>query len=223
MMNTIKKYSIRKKLRMSLLAGLVLAGAAAACDSSDATGPDQMARVQVLLTDAPSDMLDSAHVWISRVYLVGGGGEEPDTAETDTLDTGAGKLDLFNDPANPLVFDLLTLRDGITADLTGEVPVEATTYQGLRFVVDSARVTLAEGYTFEDGSRQGSMKVPSGQRSGIKVKLRDILDADADELITITVDFDVDENFNIQMNNQTGEVRRILFKPVLKEKGRNER
>ncbi len=213
----------RARKKVATLALTALTAAVAACGSGDATGPEGTARIRVLLTDAPTDMLDSAHVWISRVYLVGGGGESPDTAEADTLDIAGGRLDLFNDPANPLKFDLLTLRDGITADLTGEVPVEATTYRGLRFVVDSARVTLAEGFLFDDGSRVGAMKVPSGQQSGIKVKLRDILDATEDDLITVTVDFDVDQNFNIQIDNQTGRVRKILFKPVLTEKGREKR
>ena len=211
----------RHGVRTALAAALTVAAVAGACDDNDPAGPDGAAAVRVLLTDAPTDMLDSAHVWISRVYLVGAGGDEVDTDETDELDDTADKLDLYNDPANPLRFDLLLLRDGVTADLTGEVPVEATTYQGLRFVVDSTRVTLKEGLTFEDGSRVGTMKVPSGQQSGIKVKLDDILDPVEGEVVTVTVDFDVDENFVIQVNTQTNDVRRILFKPVLKEKGRD--
>lgn len=212
-----------KKLRIAAVAALLGTGVLGAC-GDDSTGPDDTARVRVLLTDAPSDMLDSAWVWISHIYLVGGGSDDavPDTVDTDEPDLPAGRVDLYNDPTSPLLFDLLTLRDGVTADLTGEVPVDARNYQGLRFVVDSTRVVLAEGYTFEDGSTISSMKVPSGQQSGIKVKLRDILSPDEDDLLTLTVDFDVDENFNIQMNNQTGEIRRIMFRPVLREKSRSE-
>lgn len=220
-MNTTRTPRPRHKVTTLLGAAALLTAVGTACADSDPAGPAGTARIQILLTDAPSDMLDSAHVWISRVYLVGGGGD-PDTAATDTVTTG-GTIDLFHDPAAPLVFDLLTLRDGVTADVTGEVPVEATTYRGLRFVVDSARVTLSEGFSFEDGSRVGSMKVPSGAQSGIKVKLDDVLDPDTDERLILTVDLDVDENFVIQMNNQTGTVRRILFTPVLKEKERTER
>ncbi|MEQ9397658.1 MAG: DUF4382 domain-containing protein [Longimicrobiales bacterium] len=220
-MNTTRTTRPRHKVTALLGAATLLTAVGTACADSDPAGPSGTARIQILLTDAPSDMLDSAHVWISRVYLVGGGGD-PDTAATDTVTTG-GKIDLFHNPSAPLVFDLLTLRDGVTADVTGEVPVEATTYRGLRFVVDSARVTLSEGFSFEDGSRVGSMKVPSGAQSGIKVKLDDVLDPDTDERLILTVDLDVDENFVIQMNNQTGTVRRILFTPVLKEKERTER
>lgn len=206
--------------KLPILALLALLGMGA-CDSSTAPGT---ARVQVLLTDAPHEELDSALVWISRVYLQGGGSEEPDTLASDTTGTGgtAGRMDLFNDPDNPLVFDLLTLRDGVTADLTGVDEVDTGVYQGLRFVVDSARVFLADSLTFEDGSTSGTLKIPSGHTSGIKVKLDDIIRADEGETTTITVDFDVDDNFHIQKNPQTGLVKKVIFTPVLKEKGRSE-
>jgi len=78
-----------------------------------------------------------------------------------------------------------------------------------------------EGLTFEDGSQTGVLRVPSGSASGIKVKLRDILDAGEDETTTVTVDFDVDANFKIQQNPQTGVVTKVMFTPVLKELGRD--
>jgi hypothetical protein len=205
----------RNKATLLALAALVMA---AACDS-DATGP-VTSHVQVLLTDAPHEELDSAVVWISRVYLQGGGGLEPDTAASDTTSAG-GRVDLFRDPANPLKFDLLKLRDGITADLTGLVEVDVGLYQGLRFVVDSARVFLAKGLAYEDGSTWGTLKVPSGHTSGIKVKLSDIIRAEEGDTTFITVDFDVDQNFVIQRNAQSGAVRQILFTPVLREKSRD--
>ena len=204
----------RQKIPTLVLAALL---AAAACDSNG-TGP-VTSHVQILLTDAPHEQLDSAVVWISRVYLQGGGGLGPDTAAADTTSSG-GRVDLYHDASNPLRFDLLKLRDGISADLTGLVEVDVGLYQGLRFVVDSARVYLTEGLTYEDGSSFGTLKVPSGQTSGIKVKLHDILRAEEGDTTSITVDFDVDENFVIQLDAQTGAVRRILFTPVLREKSR---
>ena len=192
--------------------------AAAACQG-DSMAPET-SRIQVLLTDAPHEQLDSAIVWISHIYLQGGGGTEPDTAASDTT-SSSGRVDLYNDPAAPLHFDLLTLRDGVTADLTGVVEIDVGLYQSLRFVVDSARVTLVEGLAFADGSRTGVLKVPSGSTSGIKVKLSSVLDAMDSETTTVTVDFDVDDNFKIQQNPQTGVVNKVMFTPVLKEKGRS--
>ena len=100
------------------------------------------------------------------------------------------------------------------------VEVDEGPYQGLRLVVDSARVYLAEGLAFEDGSRSGTLKVPSGQTSGIKVKLADVIPAQEGDTTAVTVDFDVDQNFVIQRNPQTGAVKKILFTPVLREKSR---
>lgn len=199
--------------KMLALVALLAVGA---CD--DSTGP-QTSHVQVLLTDAPTVQLDSAIVWISKVYLQGGGGGVPDTVQADST-SGAGRVTLFEDAAHPLKYDLLTLQNGVTANVSGLAEVDIGTYQGLRFVVDSARVRLAEGFAFADGSRTGSLKVPSGYTSGIKVKLDDVIHAEAGDTLTITVDFDVTDNFKVQSNPQTGVVTQILFTPVLKEKGR---
>ena len=202
-----------KRVRTLALTALV---AAAACDSS--TGPET-AHVKILLTDAPSTELDSALVWISRIYLQGGGGLEPDTIDADSL-SSSGRVDLFNRPGSPLVFNLLKLRNGVTADLTAEQEVDAGLYQGLRLVVDSARVFLANGSTFENGSTWGTLKIPSGYTSGIKVKLGDVLRVEADRLLILTVDFDVDNNFKIIRNVPGGTVKQVLFTPVLREKAR---
>jgi hypothetical protein len=205
-----------KKVR-PLLALAILT--AFACEG-DPLAP-KSSQVQIFLTDAPHEQLESAFVWISQVYLQGGGGAEPDTAASDTTSATGGRVDLYNDPAAPLEFDLLTLRDGVTADLTGLVEVDVGLYQSLRFVVDSARVTLVEGLTFEDGTNSAALRVPSGNTSGIKVKLHDVLDAEESTATTVTVDFDVDDNFKIQENPQTGLVKEVRFTPVLKEKSRN--
>jgi hypothetical protein len=205
--------------KVRLAAAAVCCAALAACASSAAA--PRAAKVQVLLTDAPSDMLDSAQVWISRVYLQEGGGSQPDTtaADTATADTAtADHVDLFNGPAHPLEYDLPALRDSLEADVTGLVPVNAGTYQGLRFVVDSARVTLKNGYTFQDGTSSAVLRTPSADTSGIKVKLRDVLVVDDGQDITVTVDFNVDANFAIQTGQQAGQVSAILFTPVLAEK-----
>lgn len=207
-------------MNVRLVAAVICVAALAGC-GSNATGP-QTAKVEVLLTDAPSAMLDSAQVWISRIYLQGGGGSQPDTttADTATADTAtADRVDLFNDPANPREYDLLTLRDSLEADVTGLVPVSAGTYQALRFVVDSARVTLKSGYTFQDGTTSAVLMTPSADTSGIKVKLSDVLVVDDGQDITVTVDFNVDTNFVVQTDQQTGQVRAILFTPALTEKG----
>ena len=77
------------------------AGILAASACSDTAGIST-SKVQILLTDAPSDMIASAEVWISHVYLQGRVGEP----EED----GGGRVDLFNDPESPHHYDLLELQ-----------------------------------------------------------------------------------------------------------------
>ena len=208
-MVTVDRSSVRSRLAAFLVVGMF---AASAC--SDTAGvPTPTSMVQILLTDAPSTMIASAEVWISHIYLQGGMGE-PD-------EDGGGRVDLFNDPESPLHYDLLKLQDGLTADLTGFVEIEAGLYQGLRLVVDHAQVTLTDGLLFLDDTDTAVLKVPSGSESGIKVKLADVINAVEGESTTITVDFDVDRNFVIQGGQGPSPIRDVLFTPVLLELDRD--
>ena len=111
-MVTVNRSSVGRRLAACLVGGIL---AASAC--SDTAGIST-SKVQVRLTDAPSNMFASAEVWISHVYLQGRAGEP----EED----GGGRVDLFNDPESPHHYDLLELQDGLAADLTGFVEIEAT-------------------------------------------------------------------------------------------------
>jgi hypothetical protein len=185
-----------------------------ACDAGSPSASTREARVRILLTDNPTDYLSEARVQISRVYLIRGD-EDPEQ--------GPPFVDLFNDPDNPLEYDLLELRDGVVADMTGEVEIPAGRYNQLRMIVAHAEVELAPGHTFADGSTHRTLFIPSGARTGIKVNLARAVDAEARSLTTVLVDFDVDRNFVIQGNpNSPAGIIGILFTPVLKELSRTE-
>lgn len=201
--------AVRARVAVALVAILAAFGVVA-CDS---TGPEADARVQVQLTDAPADMIESAEVWISRVYLQGGDDDEAEGEEGD--DDASGRVDLFNDPENPRQYDLLDLQNGVVADLTDPVEVESGMYAQLRLVVDSAHITLIDGLTFANGDSDMTLFVPSGAQSGIKVQLLEPIDADAGELTVVLVDFDVNQNFVFQ-GPEDAPVG-VLFTPTLKE------
>ena len=207
-MVAVDRSSVGRRLSALLAVSMF---AASAC--SDTTGVPT-SHVQILLTDAPSDMIASAEVWISHVYLQGGVGE-PEEDE-------GGRVDLFNDPESPHHYDLLDLQDGLTADLTGFVEIEAGLYQGLRLVVDSARVTLVEGLAFPDDTDTALLMVPSGSESGIKVMLDGVIEVAEGESTILTVDFDVDRNFVIQGGEGESAIRGVLFTPVLLELDRDD-
>ena len=189
-----------------------------ACD--DATGPSAgPAQVQILLTDAPTDYLEATWVCFSSVYLVPG----KDREENEGVEKGPNWVYLFDepDPDDHLCYDLLELRDGITTDLTDRVDVEPGEYGQLRLVVSSAEVWLKEPYEFRNGGDWRPLFIPSGAQTGIKVHLKEPIEAENGTLIIITVDFDVNENFVIQGNPYTpAGIHGILFTPVLKEKSR---
>jgi hypothetical protein len=185
-------------------ASLVALIAVAGCDS---TGPDASGFVQVLLTDAPSDYLEEAEVCISQVYLQGGEGED------------AGRTVLWEMDTDPQCFDLLLLQ-GVTATLTddGGVEVPAGTYAQLRLIVESASVVPKEGYMFSDGTMEADLFIPSGAQTGIKVQLLNSVFVEPTELTEITVDADVNKNFQIQGDPDSPDgIMGVLFTPHLEE------
>lgn len=196
-----RKWFVRTTLSPALL--IIATGCA------DSAGPKGDARIRVLLTDAPSDVIASAEVWISSAYLT-------------PLPDGGERVNLLDASTGSRSYDLLQLRDGVTADLTGVVTVESGEYHQLRLIVDSAFITLAEGFAFNDGTTTRSLMVPSAAQTGIKVLLTDPVDAQPGDLVTLIVDFDVDRNFVIQGNPDTpAGIHGILFTPVLEEKSRS--
>ncbi|HEX6850821.1 MAG TPA: DUF4382 domain-containing protein [Candidatus Polarisedimenticolaceae bacterium] len=186
-----------------LLGTVVLTTGLVGCSgTNEVTGGSS--QVRVLLTDAPSDSIESANVTISRVYLTSDAGPH-----VDVMPAG--------DPS--VTYDLLDLRNGVEALLADRV-VPAGTYGQLRLVVESADVTLVPGLTFEDGTNFRSLKVPSGMQSGIKVQLATPIDADPGEITIVVVDFDVNQNFVLQGATGTT-VNDVLFTPLLQEKRRD--
>lgn len=168
------------------------------------------ATVQVYLTDAPSDYIASAEVTISSVQLV-------------PADDAGDRIELLDAEDAPATFDLLELRDGITA-LLGERPVPPGRYGQLRLIVDDATVTLADGYTFNDGSTERTLFVPSGMQTGIKVQTDGAIEAEDGLVTVVVVDFDVDRSFVIQGNPETpAGIHGILFTPSLVEVRRSSR
>lgn len=222
--------AVRRSVPLVVAAALAVTGGA--CSDDDGTDVTLGGGVRVRLTDAPSDYVAEARVWISHVYL-----QRDDDLDDDGIDDEAGddqvddeaeregRYDLFFDPADPLVYDLMLLRDGVEADLAESDVVPDGAWEQLRLVVDSAVVVLAEGYTFEDGGSEAVLKIPSGSSSGIKVQLGEPLEPAEGETVEILVDFDVNRNFRLTgppPGNNDGRIRGMLFTPVLQEVGRQE-
>jgi hypothetical protein len=164
---------------------LILAG----CDvfSTERTAKG---RVQVLLTDHPLEDFSEANVTIRRVELLG----------TDR----DGESTLFVLGDTPMVFNLLELRNGVTASLA-EAEIPAGRYHQLRVRVDEeAHVVMSDGETTR-------LKVPSGSQTGIKIVFPPFDIEDNGDLITLTIDFDVEDSFV-----EAGASGKYIFTPVIK-------
>jgi hypothetical protein len=207
-----EKNSIHRKF---LLGALALLPLVAACDE---TGSDQdNAVVSIQITDALADIVQTADVWVSKVYLQGGPRNSADTADTNA----GGRVYLFNNAAAPFHVDLLTLSRGVVASLTDSVTVEPGNYKQLRIVVDSAKVTLKAPNKFEDGTTTKIVKIPSGSSSGVKVQLSRDIATTAGDTTDVLVDFEVESSFSMpQVGPNT--YRTPSFGPVIKEKSRKQ-
>lgn len=189
---------VRRTALLPMLLGALVLGA---CDNP--AGNLDQARVRVELTDAPSDYVAAAVVSIGRIEL---------------LSPGAPPLTVVEDGGT---YDLLQLQNGVTADL-GSIDVEPGTYTQLRMIVESAEITLAEGFTFTDGTTTKRIAVPSGAQTGIKITLTD---GESDEAgieirpgeTVLVVDFDVSSNFVMQGDAETpAGIQGFNFTPSLR-------
>lgn len=178
------------------LAAVGLTAGLAACDAaSDDAG---RTHVTVRLTDNPFpfDLADSANVSIARVELLG----------TDT--TGAeGRVVLYD--GAPLDLNLLDLRDGVDTTLTG-LMVPTGDFRQLRLILaGDARVVFNDGRVF-------TLAVPSGQQTGIKVNLPEMLLSPDGDSLDVLVDFDVERSFIVRGGDPASPgFQGFTFRPVL--------
>jgi hypothetical protein len=181
-----------KGMLRNLTPMLMLMGAIAC---SDETGTSGTGTVVVRLTDAPSDNLESAVVFISEVSVKGGDASASDHVISSTKAS----------------FDLLTLQNGVMATLaTATVPTGS--YSQVRLLVDSARVVLKAGHTFADGSTTAKLTVPSGSETGLKVNFSPPVNVTEGQTVLL-VDFDVSQSFVFQ--GPPDHPNSVSFKPVL--------
>ena len=178
-------------------AGLILAAAACSSDTSGSTGitGSGTGSVDIRLTDAPSDDFDSAIIFVSQVALLPGDGS-------------GGAVIVSNAKTS---FDLLTLQNGVTAEL-GQNTIPTGSYGQVRVIVDSARVVLKNGNTFSDGSTTAILKVPSGSESGLKVNFGTPVQVTAGQTVLL-VDFDLSRSFVFQ--GPPSRPNSVLLKPVI--------
>jgi hypothetical protein len=170
-----------------LLLALATAFTLSACDGVMGTSSEGSARLNVRLIDAPFPF-DLVDSVVVTIGSVEVIGDE-------------GRVTIADDDTS---FNLLDLRNGVSA-LLGSVDVPAGTYSEARLTVDDASVFLIDGREFD-------LDVPSGR---IKVLLDDLVVEDG-QIVTLTLDFDVNRSFVVNGNPDTpAGIKGFKFKPTI--------
>ncbi|WOK07479.1 DUF4382 domain-containing protein [Imperialibacter roseus] len=172
------------------------------CDEGDRvfynTGlPLATGKLELLLTDAPFpiDLIEEANVTIVKIEVKTG----------DANDT-IPFITVFNEPTT---FNLLDLSNGITAKLS-ETALPVGSYSFFSVYVSEGSVLLKDGRLFD-------LKIPSGDKSGIKVKPAFDIEIEEGESASYLLDFDVSSSFVVRGNSNTpAGINGFNFKPVIR-------
>ena len=156
-------------------------------------------RLVVNVTDAPFpvEFIESANVTITKVEIRKAGDGIPDESPFSVIWTGSE------------VFNLLELRNGVVEELLN-LDIPAGEYDLIRLYVDEASLKVKDGETY-------SVKVPSGEQTGIKLFISPglfVRDGLTSELL---LDFDLSNSFVLQGNmDSPAGIKGFHFKPVIR-------
>ncbi len=183
--------NIIRNLKLSL-AAIALASLAACGGGGGDTGTLRLA-----LTDAPSIDYDAVYVTVEKVRV-----HQSATAS----ESAGGWSEMTLSPAKRL--NLLDLQNGVLEEL-GEVSLPAGTYTQLRLVLaeNDATTPLANS-VLPTGGTEVALKTPSGQQSGLKMKVNiTILPGTMADFV---IDFDAHKSVV-----SAGSSGQYILKPVL--------
>jgi hypothetical protein len=195
------------KTSMMLLAGVLMLTTSCNQVSDSQTGANIAGKGTVLvkLTDAPFpvSLVDKVMVTIDKIEI------RSVAAESITEDT-AKEAKLFTVLSDKVQeFNLLSLQNGITADLL-QFEIGVGSYDMIRMHVVSSKITLKDGSVFD-------MKIPGGSKSGLKIKLTPELVVTSGVVHEVLMDFNVSKSFVAQGNIKSKKgVKGFIFKPVIR-------
>jgi hypothetical protein len=157
------------------------------------------------VTDAPfpASQVEEAYVTVDWIKLLKAGMEEEYTEEETESEEASFVLVELEGPAT---FNLLELRNGLT-EVLAEMELPVGIYTEVRLHVIEAGILLKDGKAFP-------LKVPSGDSSGLKLKMKPELTLTEGEVVEVLFDFDISRSFVMK-----GSINNILgfsFKPVVR-------
>jgi hypothetical protein len=207
-MEKLMKFRVLGIISVLLLSFTI--GCSLLSDQEDDLAKRGKAVVVFKLTDAPfpADLVAEANITINWIKLL----KEPDEGMDDDDEEMDENPDvILIELEEPLTFNLLDLRNGITAPLA-EVEVDAGVYREIRLHVIDAGILLKDGSEFD-------LKVPSGDASGLKIKIKPSLVLEGGSFAEVLFDFDVSRSFVMRghINHLgKGKINGFIFKPVVR-------
>ena len=177
-------------------------------------------KLVVKLTDAPFpvDLIDKALVTIDKIEIR----QADNHQKADTLKADNKKSDEDMEVSSFIVisektqqFNLLDLRNGITADLL-EMTIDTGTYDLIRMHVVEGKIILKDGTTF-------NLKIPGDKSGSLKIKIDPELVVKDGVTNEVLLDFDVSKSFIIQGNIKAKKgIKGFLFNPVIRAVSQNQ-
>ena len=187
------------KLLLGILSVLTLLFAAGCQDLDSVQDTDQKGHLVIKITDAPFpiDMIDSAMVTITKIEM---------RKKSEGEELGYPYITVLEEPVE---FNLLDLRNGITAELV-DMEIEPGNYDLIRLYVEEASLTVKEGETY-------NMKVPSGSQTGIKMFMKPDLHVAGGLTTEVLLDFNIEKSFILKGNTKSpAGIKGFNFKPVIR-------
>lgn len=185
------------------LAALATALSLASCGGGGIGGTGSM---RVSVTDAPS-CYAAVNVTVEKVRV---------HQRENASDADSGWSEVVLNP--PKRIDLVPLTNGVLEAL-GETQLPAGTYTQLRLVLaeNSAANPLANAVT-PIGGTETALDTPSGQQTGLKMKVN--LSVEADKLLDVVLDFDACKSVVASGNSGDYKLRPVLSAtPLVSEAG----
>ncbi len=190
-----------------LLAAMGLIVGCSQTDDSDFETEPGNGYVVIKLTDAPfpADLVAEANVTIDWVQMLA---YTADNEEGEGEMNGADSANVMFEMEEAVTFNLLDLNNGVTAIL-GEKEIPANNYSQIRLHIIDANILLKDGTEYD-------LKVPSGNTSGLKIKMDPYLTLEDGGYAEVLLDFDVSRSFVVRGNINKGKVNGFIFKPVVR-------
>lgn len=188
---------------------LLISGFIISCQQNDKDdlGLNSKGKATVVfkITDAPfpASQVEEAYVTVDWIKLLKAGMEEDyNEEETESEEASFVLVEL----AEPATFNLLELRNGLT-EIMAEMELPVGNYTEVRLHVIDAGILLKDGTAFP-------LKVPSGDTSGLKIKMKPELSLTEGEAVEVLFDFDISRSF--VMKGNINNIQGFNFKPVVR-------